>query len=170
MKDRPRALAVLVALFLVGIVLGAAGSYFWLKPSADTARTFRDMRPSPPPPKELVRPKYPELDLTMEQAEQHANIYAETREKLRDIDAKNRQQMWELMKGQTANLEKQEDAVWDEAYPKLIAVLNEEQKVEFDKFWEEARDYGEKLRQRRRFEPPKDNRRKPGDSNTNRKK
>jgi len=169
MKDRPRALAVLVAVFLVGIVLGAAGSYYWFKPAEDTARTFRDMRPTPSPPKELVRPPYPELNLTPEQAEKHAEIYAEARGKLRDIDTKNRQQMWEQMKVQMANLEKQEDAVWDEAYPKLIAVLDEEQKVEFDKFWEEARAYGEKLRQRRRFEPSKENRRKPPtDSNPNR--
>jgi Spy/CpxP family protein refolding chaperone len=155
MKDRRRALAVLVAVFLVGIVLGAAGSYFWLKPSDDAVKTFEDMRP--PAPKGLVRPNFPELNLTPEQQEKHAEIYAETREKLKEIDAENRERMRE----QLTNLWKQEDAVWDEAYPKLIAVLNEEQKVEFDKFWVKARDYGQRLRRRRESEPPKENHRKP---------
>ena len=31
MKDRPRALAVLIAVFLLGCLAGSAGSYFWLK-------------------------------------------------------------------------------------------------------------------------------------------
>ncbi|MBN2321601.1 MAG: Spy/CpxP family protein refolding chaperone [Acidobacteria bacterium] len=160
MKDRRRALAVLVALFLVGIVLGAAGSYYWLKPAKDTVRTFEDMRP-PPPPKGLERPKYPELNLTPEQQEQHAEIYAEARGKLKEIDEENRERMRERMREQMTNLWKQEDDVWDEAYPKLIAVLNEEQKAEFDQFWAKARDYGHRLRRHRGSEPPKENYRKP---------
>ena len=157
MKDSRRALAVLVAVFLVGIVLGAAGSYYWLKPSVDTVRTAQNMPPPPPPPKGLVRPKYPELNLSQEQQEKHAKIYAETREKLKEINEENRERMLEQM----ANLGKQEDAVWDEAYPKLIAVLNEDQKVKFDRFWEKARNYGHLLRRHRGLEPPKENHRKP---------
>ena len=157
MKDSRRALAVLVAVFLVGIVLGAAGSYYWLKPSVDNVRTAQNMPPPPSPPKGLVRPKFPELNLSQEQREKHAEIYAEAREKLKKINEENRDRMLEQM----ANLGKQEDAVWDEAYPKLIAVLDEDQKVKFDQFWEEARDYGHRLRRHRGLELPKENRKKP---------
>ena len=43
MKDRARAIGVLIAVFLLGCLAGSAGSYFWLKRSPDFSRRSPDL-------------------------------------------------------------------------------------------------------------------------------
>ncbi len=152
MKDRLRALAVLVAVFLVGIIIGAAGSFFWLKPSTDAVRTFDDV---PPPPKtEMTRPPFPELNLTEEQKKQFEGIMAETRKKFEETEALKRDQM--------IDLDKRRDVILTEHNRKVGAILDEDQKMKFDSFVSKWNEWLDRASRRIRPEQPRENRRKPG--------
>jgi hypothetical protein len=155
MKDRPRALAVLIAVFLVGIIVGAAGSFFWLKPSERFAGPIDGRRPSPPNGTE--RSKFPELHLapglTPEQEKQFGAIFAETREKLEAL----RKEQWEKM----AELDNKINAMWVENDRRLRAVLNEEQRVIFDNWVNKKREWREKSPRHMGPEPPNEYRRMP---------
>ena len=153
MKDRPRALAVLIAVFLIGIVMGAAGSYLWLKPSYDISRFSESKRPSPPSNRPNDRPRFPELNLTPEQEKKFREIGMETWE---TMDA--------LIKEQEAALAKKRDSIFWENVSKTRAILDEEQKVKYNDWVEKVSDRWKSAPRRTRPEPLRDNRRKPGDS------
>jgi len=149
--DRSRAFIVLVAVFLIGIMIGIGGSYIWFKPSADMQRSSDGRYPlatngSPPQP--------PEFNLTSEQEEELGVIWKETGEKLRSLMHEQRERM-------TA-VNKTTKDIWDENDSKVRAVLNQEQKDQFDLWIEEVRGWrGQSLR-RRGAEMPKENRKQPG--------
>ena len=153
MKDRFRALAVLIAIFLVGILTGAAGSYFWLKPPADAGNPSGEMLP-PPLPKSPPRPEFPELDLTPKQKEQFGEIMEETRGKMDNM-------MEVLRKEQRAALDNKRDSILAEHNRKVSSILNEEQRVKFNNFVTEWNEWLKKAPRHARPEPPKENRRKP---------
>ncbi len=151
MKDRIRALAVLVAVFLVGIIIGAAGSFFWLKPSTDVVRTVDDI---PPPPKTgMTRPPFPELNLSEVQKKQFEEIMAETRKKFEEMEALRRDQM--------IDLDKRRDSILAEHNLKVGAILDEDQKMKFDNFVSKWNEWLHRASRRIRPEQPRENRRKP---------
>ena len=149
MKDRPRALAVLIAVFLLGCLAGSAGSYFWFKKSPDSSRrssNFRDgaTKDSPRP-----RPEPPNfgqiLDLTPEQDASFKQIVAESRK-----------QMTEFRK-QTDAFHLEQDnkikAIIGEMNGKFNAILNEEQKKKFAA-WQKEFESKRRPPRRRDFPPP----------------
>jgi hypothetical protein len=137
MKDRPRALAVLVAVFLFGIIIGAAGSFFWLKPSDEVIRPYNRSRPPAPPP-QMQDPKkiLPQiLQMTPEQEAQYDKFIEETFKQLDALRMGQRSKSFEI---------------WSEFNRRLRAILDEEQKKKFDAFRENA----EEMRDRDGKEPP----------------
>lgn len=155
MKDRPRALAVLIALFLIGIIIGVAGSYLWLRPSQELSRDFNGRRP--PSPEGIPRSNFPRLhlspELTPEQKEQWNDILQETRGELDTL----RKEQWEKM----TEFDEKMNNIWQEHDQKWRAVLNEEQKVIFDEWVEEKREYRKNSPRPKGPDRPKENRRKP---------
>lgn len=149
-NNRPRALAVLIAVFLIGIMIGVAGSYLWLKPSSEVSRSFEGKRP--PPPRDPW-PDLPEFNLTSEQEEKLKPIWKETREKL---EALEREMHKKLVEG-----EKKRQEIMAENDRRVRAILNEEQKGKFDPWIEQVRKWRERSSRHMRQEPPKENRRKP---------
>ena len=152
MKDRPRALAVLIALFLTGAIIGAAGSYFWLKPTVAIDRRTENKRPTSP--KVQARPRFPftELNLTSEQREQFSEIGEKTREKFEALG----KEQWKY----EAELAEKRSRIWEENNNKFRSILDKEQKVVFDDFLEKSRDWFESAPRRIGPEAPKEKRRK----------
>ena len=134
MKDRPRALAVLVAVFLVGIIIGVSGSFFWLKPYNEVVIPSDRRRPPPPgmqDPKKLL----PELlQMTPEQETQYDKFLSETWEKLGALETDRRSKANEI---------------WSELNSRIKAILNEEQEKKFNEFLKNMEEGREKMRDRR---------------------
>ena len=110
MTDRPRALAVLISVFLLGCILGSAGSYVWLRNSPSVAR-----RSSP---RNYLR-GLPDLNLTPEQETKFGQIVGEMRKQLDDLRKEQRPKI---------------EAIRNETNGKLMSILNEEQKKKFESF------------------------------------
>ena len=150
MRDRPRALAVLVAIFLIGILIGAAGSYLWLKSSADSSRFSDNRRPTPPPPDKPESPKFPELNLTPDQEQ-----------KFREIGMETRGKMNAFIEEQRAALDKQRDSIFWENVSKARAILDEEQKGMYNDWVEKMREWWKRSPRPKGPERSKENHRKP---------
>ena len=153
MTDRPRALAVLIAVFLVGAIAGAAGSYYWVKRNT-VAQNHHEQEG---PPGFQGRQRWYEFLRSLQMTpEQDARF--------REIMMDSRKQMEELRK-QMEPLEKQMNAMWEEQMPKLEAIraetnrkfaalLNPEQKKKFDAFLKESEDVRRRPPRGRGMEPP----------------
>lgn len=154
-NDRSRAFAVLVAVFLIGAIIGVGGTYFWLKPSASIPRSL-EARNAPPAnnqnPANSQPPKPPDFNLSSEQEEQLGTIWKETGEKLRSLMHDQREIM--------AQGDQKRKEIWDENDRKVRSVLNQEQKEKFDVWIKDVRNWRERPR-RRGMEPPKENRKQP---------
>lgn len=137
MSDRPRALALLIAVFLLGCIIGAAGSYFWTRKLMPPPFPMsRDMNPQ----RIQGRPRLPELlKLTPDQEARRKEIMAESR---RQLDA--------LRANQIAQIE----AIRMETNKKLSAILNEEQRKKFSAFLKEIEDRRMRSPRGRGFGPP----------------
>jgi len=126
MNDRPRALAVLIAVFLAGAIVGAAGSYFWPKKPVEPPIRVRGNGPTLS--RGAGRPNLPEmLKLTPEQEKLGSEIMAESRRKLETLRSEQAPKI---------------EAIRAETNRKLLAILNEEQRKSFEgqlKKWEEMR-------------------------------
>jgi hypothetical protein len=155
MKDaRPRAFAVLVAVFLIGILLGAGGFYMWLKPAAASGVRPNDGRFPQQPSVNNVRPDRPsppDFKLTSEQQEQLGNIWKETGEKL--------QALAHDQDKQRALGEAKRQEIWAENEAKARNVLNEEQRADFDA-WIDKIHYLQEQTSRRKGPIPQNENRK----------
>jgi len=123
--DRPRALAVLIAVFLLGCILGSAGSYMYLRnrPDQPFVRGMQGGRPGPERGQGTGRQGFSDmLQLTPEQEGQFREIMAESRKQL---DALRMEQGPKI------------EAIRTETNRKLMSVLNEEQKRKFSAFLED---------------------------------
>jgi Spy/CpxP family protein refolding chaperone len=134
--DRPRALAVLVAVLLVGCIAGAAGSYYYLKQDVETRRSRREEGPPFP----QGRQRLPELlQLTPEQDA-----------RFREIMMGSRKQLEALRAEQIPKI----DAIRAETNRQFSDILNPEQQKKFEAFlreWETIRRHPPRNRD---FEPP----------------
>jgi hypothetical protein len=148
-KDRPRAIAVLIAVFLIGCLAGAAGSYFWVKRSASLNRRLPDFRGGAMREASMPRPEPPRfkeiLGLTPDQDASFQKIIGETRNQM----AETRKQMDAFHFQQDAKIR----VLISDMNGKLNSVLNEEQKKKFAA-WQ--KDFESKRRppRRRDFPPP----------------
>jgi Spy/CpxP family protein refolding chaperone len=131
MNDRPRALAVLIAVFLFGCVAGSAGSYFWFRNRAVGKLEVPRFRPGPG----QGRQRIPELQLTPDQEAQFGRIMGEMRNQI-DTLRKEQEPKFEAIRSETSR--------------KLTSILNEEQKKKFTLFLKEMEE--------RRMRPPHENR------------
>jgi len=129
MRDRPRALTVLISVFLVGCVLGAAGSFFW---SRRTLQVFREALPGNPAfQRGHGHQKLSDLlQLTPEQEARFRQIMAESRKNLEALQEEQKPRL---------------EAIRSETNRKITAILNEEQRERFTAFLEETRKYGTRL-------------------------
>ena len=124
MNDRTRALAGLIAVFLLGVVAGAGGIYAWM------AR----VQASPPPTfgfRERPAPLPKLLELTPEQERQFRQIMRESRE---GIDAAREEQTPRLRE------------LRNEMDRKIFAILSDEQKVKFAAFLKHMASRKDRLR------------------------
>jgi hypothetical protein len=149
-KDRPRALAVLIAVFLFGCVVGSTGSYFWLKRAPvlngrppefgdNTARNGHRPRPEQPNFREI-------LQLTDAQDARFKEIIMVFSKQMRDsskqTDAFHAQQEIKIK------------TIIDEMHRKLLSILNsEEQKKKFENWQKEFEKGRGRPSHRREFGP-----------------
>ncbi len=136
MTDRPRALIILVAIFLLGCVIGAAGTYFWQGKS--TIRAVPQMRNAPSGHGQ-GRQRMPELfQLSPEQEARFREIMAESRRKLADLQNEQRPKI---------------EAIRSETDRKLHDILNEQQRKQFDSYLKGMQNRGERDPRGRKPEP-----------------
>ncbi|MBN1569045.1 MAG: periplasmic heavy metal sensor [Acidobacteria bacterium] len=154
MTDRPRALAVLIAVFLVGAIAGASGSYFWLKQKTEAPGNHRRQDG---PPDIQGRQKWMNLlrslQLTPEQDARFKEIMMESwkeMEPLRKQGEPLRRQMDAMRAEQMRKIE----AIRIETNNKISAILSPEQRKKFEEFLKEAEDMGRHMSRGRKMEPP----------------
>ena len=136
MTDRPRALAVLIAVFLAGCIAGSTGSYYWLKHDMNAWNQHRESGPPGP----QGRQRLPELlKLTPEQDTRFREIMTESRKQL---DALRAEQIPRI------------DVIRADTNRKISAVLNPEQQQKFDALLKEWDNLRKRPPRGREFEPP----------------
>lgn len=127
MTDRMRALAVLIAVFLVGCALGATGSYYWVSRVDSSTQT---LEPQPQPQSPRTRDpgnnrRIAEiLQLTPEQESRFREIMADSRKEIEAIRSE------ELPKIQSAQAE---------INRRISELLTEEQRKKFDDYLNSSR-------------------------------
>jgi hypothetical protein len=160
MTDRPRALAVLIAVFLLGGILGAGGTYWSMMRSQSSrkaaAQEHRPARgPGGPPIQEL-------LNLTPAQEEAFGRIMMESRKQIEELRAQQQPKLDAIFAQQRPKL----DAIFAQQQPKMDAILadtnrkvmgmlNEDQQKKFQSMWKEMNNRGRRgSRGGRGMEPP----------------
>jgi len=148
-KERPRALAVLIAVFLAGCLAGSAGSYLYFKKSPDSNRRSPDFGGGPARNGPMPRPEpanFKEiLQLTPEQDEQFKQILGESRKRMTEF------------RKQTDSFHSEQDAkiqgIISEMNRELNSILNDEQKKKFSA-WQKDFESRRRRPPRRRDAPP----------------
>jgi hypothetical protein len=142
-KDRMRALIVLIAVFVFGCFLGATGSYFWFAKYAKSPIAARENGPPPP----HGRPRLPELlGMTHDQEVHFGEIMKESR---RQLDALQMEQRPKI------------EAVLEATNQKIWAILDQKQQIKYQAFLEELKKWrSREPRGGGRFGPPPDSSRR----------
>jgi Spy/CpxP family protein refolding chaperone len=158
--NRPRALAVLIAVFLVGCLAGASGSYYWLKKEVDVRNRHRDEGPPGPQGRQRWMQLLHSLQLTSEQDAQFKEIMTESRKQV-DPLWKQQEPLLKQMDPLRKQLDVMRDAQFDkldairaETNRKLLAILNPEQKKLFEAFLKESQEMRRRPPRGREFGPP----------------
>jgi hypothetical protein len=134
MTDRPRALVVLISIFLAGCIIGAAAFFIWVKaqpesfPFSQNARNFR----MPPGPRRGGRgnPWTEMLNLKPEQEKSVNQIMQESNHQL-DALQREYEPKYEAV---NAELEPKIRAIFDDRHRKIVTILDEDQKKKFEDF------------------------------------
>jgi hypothetical protein len=131
--DRPRALAVLITVFLLGCIVGSAGFYYWSgkSPEIPAAGTENAMPKIPERPKLPSLPEH--LQLTPDQEERYREIMSETWKQFESLRAEQEEMRGALRIKQAPLI----NDIWAETNRKFSDILNEEQKEKFDAFLKE---------------------------------
>jgi Spy/CpxP family protein refolding chaperone len=130
-KERPRALAVLIAVFLLGCIVGSGGSYFWLRKSLNPQRKdFQGFRPGLGPGRQSTQAL---LSLTDEQERQFNQIMEDSRRQIEAVRAEN----WPEIQAIFSKQQPQIQAIVSATNTKLMSILNGEQKKKFEAFLKE---------------------------------
>jgi hypothetical protein len=133
MNDRPRALAVLISIFLAGCIIGAIGFFLWAKkqpeslPFRPNAGNFR--RP-PGPRGGPINPLTQMLQLRPEQEKIIAKIMQESEHRLSALQ-KEYEPRYNMVR---AEHEPKIRAILDDRNRQVAAVLSEDQKKKFEEF------------------------------------
>ena len=153
MTDRPRALAVLLAVFLVGCLAGASGSYYYLKHNADAQSHRRQEGPPGFQGRQRWLDLLRSLQLTPDQDARFKEIMMESWKQMDPLRKQGdplRKQLDAMRAEQMPKIE----AIRAETNQKISAILNPEQRKKFDAFLKEAEDMGKRMPRGREFEPP----------------
>jgi len=135
-KDRVRACIVLIAVFILGCLLGAAGSYLGVKKYSKHQAAARDYGPPPP----HGRPRLPELlEMTHDQEVRFGEIMKESR---RRLDALRMEQRPKI------------EAIIEETNQKISSILNEKQQKKYQEFLNDLKKWRSKEPHGSRFGPP----------------
>jgi hypothetical protein len=145
MNDRPRALAVLISIFLAGCIIGAIGFFLWAKKQPESL-PFRppnagNFRMPPGPRSGQANPWTQMLQLTPEQEKSIMQIMQEAN---RQLDALQKEYEPRYNAVRTEH-EPKIKAIIDDRNRKFSAVLNKDQKKKFEEFqkrFEEGRRRG----------------------------
>ena len=147
--DRPRALAVLITVFLLGCIIGSAGFYYWFSKSPEIPVAGR----------ENGRPKTPErqrmpgltelLQLTPDQEQRYKEIMSEAWKQHESLRTEQ-EEMWGALRAKQAPQIKE---IWAETNRKFSAILDEEQREKFDAFLKEMETMRKRPLRGRGFEP-----------------
>lgn len=130
MSDRPRALAVLITVFLLGCVIGSAGIYYWFeRPQAAPVANGRNGPPPGPPGPTL--PKL--LQLTPDQEKRYREIMSEAWKQFESLRIEQ-EKMRDSLRAKHAPKIKE---IWAQTNRKFSAILDEKQKEKFDAFLKE---------------------------------
>jgi hypothetical protein len=132
MTDRPRALAVLISVFLLGCIIGAGGSYLWLEKTQDRARPTMQGFPSGPSPQGRQRMQEL-LQLTPEQESQFGKIMAESRRQMDAVRAQDQPKIEAIFTEQQPKIE----AIAADTNRKVMSILNKDQQAKFESWWKE---------------------------------
>jgi hypothetical protein len=120
-KDRIRALIVLIAVFIFGCFLGAAGSYFGFEKYYKSSLATREDGPPPP----HGRPRLPELlGMTHDQEVRFKEIMKESR---RQLDALQMEQRPKI------------NAIREATDQKISSILDKKQQIKYQTFLEELK-------------------------------
>ncbi len=134
MTDRPRALAVLISIFLAGCIVGATGFFLWAKKQPESL-PFRppnagNFRRPPGPRGGPGNPWTQTLQLTPEQEKSVMGIMQESNRQL-DALQKEYDPRYSAVR---AEHEPKIRAIIDDRNRKIAAVLNEDQKKKFEEY------------------------------------
>lgn len=137
MTDRPRALAVLIAVFLLGGILGTGGTHWWMKRSMGTERVqLQNHPPRSPQGRQRVREL---LQLTPEQETQYGSIMAESRRQMEALRAEQQPKIDAILSEQRPKMDAilaeqrpKMDAIISETNRKIMAILNADQQKKFE--------------------------------------
>lgn len=130
MTNRPQALAVLVAVFLLGNILGATGSYYWFKRASVLENKAVDNSRPPMPERTNWRRL---LDLTPNQEESIKKIMSERWKQWETLRQEQAPKIEALQKEQAPKVE----AFWAETNRQISSVLSEEQRKKFSELVKE---------------------------------
>jgi len=134
MTDRPRALFVLVAVFLLGCILGSAGSYVYFRKMAGPERRgMQGFQARTGMGRGSMQNLQNVLRLTPEQQKKFQDIMAESRKQLDKLRTEQEPLFRQLDQLRTEQ-EPQLEAIRSETNRKLMAVLDEEQQKKFSAF------------------------------------
>ena len=131
MTDRPRALAVLIAVFLLGGIAGSGGMYFGQRHLHNSDK--RANQAFPPGPQQGRQRMKEQLQLTSAQETQFGKIMAESRKQMDVVRAQDQPKIEKIFSEQQPKIE----AIVTETNKKLMAVLNPEQQQKFEALWKE---------------------------------
>lgn len=132
MNDRPRALAVLIAVFLLGAILAAGGTYLLFRGSQAPERRVRGDRPPGMPPQ--GRQRIQELlNLTPEQETQFGKIMAESRRQTEALRAEQQPKIEAIFAEQQPRM----DAILADTHRQVMAILDKDQQKKFESRWKE---------------------------------
>jgi hypothetical protein len=149
MNDRPRALTVLVSIFLAGCIIGAIGFFLWVRRTPDFPRvrggpeafgmganmgSRRGGGPGGP----LAR----YLQLTPEQDSRYLQVMGESRNQLNALRIEQEksgrfQQLMEELRRLRTEQEPQIKAIEADTNRKITSILNEDQKKKFARWLKE---------------------------------
>jgi len=131
MTDRPRALAVLIAVFLLGCIAGSGALYLWFPDSKVSEGRPRQGFPGGP---QQGRQRMKELlQLTPEQERQFGNIMAESRKQMDAVRAQDQPRIEAIFSQQQPKIQ----VIIAETNQKLMSVLNKDQQKKFEALWKE---------------------------------
>jgi Spy/CpxP family protein refolding chaperone len=135
-KERPRAIAVLISVFLLGCILGSAGSYFYFKKYSKLPMMAREGGPPPP----HGQRRWPELlQMTPEQDARFNEIMRESRQRLDALSIEQGQKI---------------RSVLAETNQKISSILDDKQRKKFEELLKEIESWRSRERRDRRFGPP----------------